>query len=106
MSVSRHEQVINLRKAGLTYAAIGRRLTLTRERARQIAKGVTKAKKNPARDPLDGVLTTAQVAEFLNVHVNTVRRWSDRGILVTYRIGPRGDRRFRQRDIDNFIVRT
>jgi len=36
MGVSRHEQVINLRKAGLTYAAIGRRLTLTRERARQI----------------------------------------------------------------------
>ncbi len=39
----------------------------------------------------------------INVHTNTVRRWSDQGILRTYRIGPRGDRRFRIEDIYDFL---
>jgi excisionase family DNA binding protein len=38
------------------------------------------------------------------VHVNTVRRWNDRGILKAYRIGPRGDRRFNKADIDMFLA--
>jgi len=37
-SSSRREYVISLHKAGLTYAEIGRRLGITRERARQIPK--------------------------------------------------------------------
>ena len=104
-SSSRREQVINLRKSGLTYAEIGRRLGLTRERARQIITGESTVKKRPTRNDADILLTTAQAAEHLNVHVNTVRRWSNKEILETYRIGPRGDRRFRWRDIDNFLLK-
>ena len=55
-------------------------------------------------DHLNGLLTARQVAQLLNVHVNTVRRWSDRGILKAYRIGPRGDRRFSRVDIDMFLA--
>jgi len=55
-------------------------------------------------DHLNGLLTARQVAQLLNVHVNTVRRWSDRGILKAYRIGPRGDRRFGRVDIDMFLT--
>ena len=51
------------------------------------------------------VLTVREVARFLNIHVNTVRRWSDLGILKGYRIGPRGDRRFRQEDVFAFLPR-
>jgi len=51
----------------------------------------------------NGLLTARQVARLLNVHVNTVRRWNDRGILKAYRIGPRGDRRFNKQDIDTFL---
>ena len=102
---SRRERVISLRKTGLTYAEIGRRLGLTRERIRQIVKGETTAKKKPARNHANILLTTAQAAEHLNVHVNTVRRWSNKGILETYRIGSRGDRRFRRRDINNFLLK-
>jgi excisionase family DNA binding protein len=51
------------------------------------------------RIPYDSVLTVRGVAHLLNIHVNTVRRWSDIGILKSYRIGPRGDRRFRRDDI-------
>lgn len=52
---------------------------------------------------IDTMLTTSDVARLLNVHMNTVRRWSNQGILRSYRIGSRGDRRFREEDIANFL---
>ena len=49
------------------------------------------------------MLTTSDVARLLSVHINTVRRWSNQGILKTYRIGSRGDRRFDQKDVEQFL---
>ena len=49
------------------------------------------------------MLTTSDVARLLSVHINTVRRWSNQGILKTYRIGSRGDRRFHQKDVEQFL---
>jgi excisionase family DNA binding protein len=57
-----------------------------------------------ARANHNGMLTTRQLARLLNVHINTVRRWDDRGILKAYRIGPRRDRRFSKEDIDMFLA--
>ena len=54
-------------------------------------------------DHIDSMLTTSEVARILSVHINTVRRWSNQGILESYRIGSRGDRRFRREDIDSFF---
>ncbi len=52
----------------------------------------------------NGMLTIAETAHLLNVHINTVRRWSDQGMLKSYRIGTRGDRRFHREDIDSFLA--
>jgi len=104
MSVTRDKQVVNLRGTGLSNAEIGRRLGLSRERVRQIIKGGNTVKRKSGNGP-DALLTTGQAGELLNVHVNTVRHWSNMGILETYRIGPRRDRRFRRQDIDNFLLR-
>jgi len=52
---------------------------------------------------IEPMLTTSDVARLLNVHINTVRRWSNQGTLKTYRIGTRGDRRFRREDIASFL---
>lgn len=104
MNNSKHEEVINLRKAGLTYAEIGRKVSLSRERVRQIITGQHTAKKKAVSNAPDFLMTTAQAAKFLNIHVNTIRRWSNKGILQTYRIGPRGDRRLRRQDIDNLLL--
>ena len=49
------------------------------------------------------LLAVQEVADLLNVHPNTVRQWSDQGLIKSYRIGPRGDRRFRQEDIMEFL---
>jgi excisionase family DNA binding protein len=49
------------------------------------------------------LMTTMEVARALNVHVNTVRRWSDKGILKSFRISNRGDRGFKKEDIIQFL---
>ena len=45
------------------------------------------------------MLTVREVSQLLHVHSNTLRRWTEQGIIRAYRIGPRGDRRFRAADI-------
>ena len=57
----------------------------------------------PNHEEIDPMLTTSEVARLLNVHINTVRRWSNQGVLKTYRIGTRGDRRFHREDIATFL---
>jgi len=99
-SKSRRDEAVRLREAGLTYAEIGRRLGITKERARQIIKG------DPQRSVPDRakvMLRISDVARLLGMHPNTVRRWSDRGILKQYRLGSRGDRRFKREDVDAFL---
>jgi excisionase family DNA binding protein len=54
-------------------------------------------------EPNKSVLTPREVAWLLSVHVNTVRRWSNCGILKVCRIGPRGDRRFKSEDVISFL---
>jgi excisionase family DNA binding protein len=56
------------------------------------------------RPKVTPMLTTSEVAVILNVHINTVRRWSNQGTLKSYQLGPRGDRRFRREDIDAFLA--
>ena len=53
---------------------------------------------------INPMLTTNDVARLLNVHINTVRRWSNSGILRAYRIGARGDRRFERMDVLNSLL--
>ena len=49
------------------------------------------------------MLTTAEVARLLHVHPNTVRQWSNKGLIRAYRLGTRGDRRFDRKDVERFI---
>ena len=49
------------------------------------------------------VFTLEEVSDMLRVHPNSIRRWSDTGLLPAVRIGERGDRRFRLRDVERFL---
>ena len=53
---------------------------------------------------MSAMLTTSELAHLLNVHIDTIRRWSNQGLIKAYRIGSRGDRRFRREDIAGFLV--
>lgn len=48
-------------------------------------------------------LTVKEVSELLHVHEQTVRRWANDGLIKTYRVGPRGDRRFSPNDVATFL---
>ena len=45
------------------------------------------------------MLTTNEVAQLLHIHPNTVRQWAGKGLLTAYRLGTRGDRRFKREDV-------
>ena len=47
------------------------------------------------------LLPIRDAARLLYVDINTLRRWSDEGLIRAYRIGPRSDRRFWNYDILN-----
>jgi len=55
-------------------------------------------------DRMDKMFTPREVAELFHVHPNTLKRWSDKGRIVAYRINPRGDRRYRLQDIEHFLA--
>jgi excisionase family DNA binding protein len=52
---------------------------------------------------MDNMLTIREVARLLHVHPNTLRRWADKGVIRSFCITPRGDRRFMSQDIDHFL---
>ena len=52
------------------------------------------------------MLSTTEVARLLRVHPNTVRHWANKGLLHAYRLGSRGDRRFKQEEVDSFLKRS
>lgn len=99
--MERRGQILKLRKAHKTYEEIGLIYGISKERVRQIVKG----KPTPHRPDLESkaMLTPRDVGHLLGIHVNTVRRWSKKGLLRAYRISSRGNRRFRREDIDRFL---
>ena len=52
---------------------------------------------------LPQLLTVGEVSNILNVHVGTLREWTNNGVIRCYRIGPRRDRRFDIADIRRFL---
>jgi excisionase family DNA binding protein len=49
------------------------------------------------------ILTTRELAKILNVHINTIRKWADRGIIPYRKVGKRNDRLFDKNDIQTFL---
>ncbi len=52
--------------------------------------------------PLNRMPTVAEVAYALHVHPTTVRKWEKPGQLKSYRLGARGNVRFKTEDISLF----
>ena len=66
---------------------------MVRQRTRQVTRPQTPQ-----------MATVREAAQILQVHPNTVRKWSDKGLFKTYRIGTRRDRRFLVEDLIAFLT--
>ena len=64
-------------------------------------KGKTEENNDNAISPM---LTVAEACRLLNVHGNTLRRWSNQGIIKAYRLGFRGERRFKREEIEALLI--
>lgn len=53
---------------------------------------------------MSDMLTVREVARLFHIHPNTLRRWSNKGRIRTYRISSRGDRRFKREEIVQFLA--
>ena len=51
------------------------------------------------------VVRVGEASQILSVHPNTLRKWSDKGLIPSYRIGRRRDRRFAVIDLLAFMER-
>ena len=58
-----------------------------------------------AKEMTEKLLTIGEVAKILRVSTNTIRIWANKGMFHVYCLGPRGDRRFTQADVDDFLNR-
>jgi excisionase family DNA binding protein len=54
----------------------------------------------------ESFLTITEAAEFLKVSKTSLRRWSNDGRLSCYRVGHRGERRFREKDLLAFVYHS
>ena len=49
------------------------------------------------------MLRVSEAAKLLHIHPNTLRKWSTLGLIPSYRIGRRRDRRFLLEDVLNYL---
>ena len=67
-----------------------------------LAKAAEKHRKKE-KPGQSAMLTVGQVAPLLGVHANTVRRWSQLGILEYLRVGSLRHRKYFRQDLERFL---
>jgi excisionase family DNA binding protein len=102
-----NERLASLRNRGLTYQEIGQIIGVSRQRIADVLSpnrriGPANVRKTHLASPHE-LLSATDAARFLGIHANTIRRWSDDGLIRAYRVGTRLDRRFRRTDLEKFL---
>ena len=60
---------------------------------------------NALGETVTRIVPVGEASQILSVHPNTLRKWSDSGLIPSYRIGQRRDRRFAVSDLLAFMER-
>jgi transposase len=107
MSMKTRDRIIALHKRGLANTEIAQIVGVSRQRVwvvlhpkennrgHSISAAVSSASKKVQTSPM----SIAGVAAILGVHTNTIRRWSDEGLIPCFRLGPRQDRKFEPQSV-------
>jgi IS30 family transposase len=105
------DRIIALHKLGLSNVEITRIVGVSRQRVWAVLNSKERNRKHdtsaaglsaPKKTQITP-LSSTMIAAFLGVHPNTIRRWSDNGVLPCFRLGPRKDRRFEVQRIMEMI---
>lgn len=64
---------------------------------------IVERKKITSMSEINGLLTVNDVADILRLVPQTIREYSNKGLLKVVRINARGDRRYRKEDIESFL---
>jgi IS30 family transposase len=84
------DRIIALHKRGLANTEIAQIVGVSRQRVWEVLH----PKENNRRHSISSLMSIAGIAAVIGVHPNTIRRWSDEGLIPCFRLGPRQDRRF------------
>jgi excisionase family DNA binding protein len=63
-----------------------------------------KQRNNHINNSTGTMLTMREACQLLNVHGNTLRRWSALGLIKAYRVGIGQHRRFKAEDIAALVI--
>lgn len=104
-SGTRIERIMSLSKEGKSPSAIATEVKCSRQYVHQALHGKTKTKPEtePRKPEYEELLTVSEAARFLRVTANTMRRWGESGVIDSYRIGPRKDRRFKRTEVLDYL---
>ena len=108
------DRIIELHNGGLPNAEIARAVGVSRQYVWEVLNPKPEEKKRwydvsavlaaPKKAPM-AAMPISSVATFLGVHPNTIRRWSNKGLIQCFRFGPRNDRRFEPQHVMEMIRR-
>lgn len=93
--------IADLKREGKSNTEIAQEVRVSRQYVHSVLHG---RPRRESRRPLnEDLLTTSEAAQLLKVASNTIRKWSERGLISSYRIGPRGDRRFDRTEVIEYL---
>jgi len=101
------DRIIALHKRGLANTEIAQIVGVSRQRVWEVLRpkennrgyGISAAVSSASKKAQTSPMSITGVAAILGVHPNTIRRWSDEGLIPCFRLGPRQDRRFEQQRV-------
>jgi transposase len=105
------DRIIALHKRGLANTEIAQMVGVSRQRVWEVLRPKEKNRGNNMSPAVSSASKKARtspmsisgVAAILGLHPNTVRRWSDEGLITCFRLGPRHDRRFELQSITEIM---
>lgn len=81
--------------------------TLGKMRCGEVTEeGIAMVLQNSEGGTFTRMVSVGEASHILSVHPNTLRKWSDSGMIPSCRIGQRRDRRFAVKDLLAFIERA
>lgn len=69
----------------------------------QVHSSMLKSASQSLAKPKPELISVGEAARLLNVHANTLRRWTQDNVVRAYRVGNRHDRRYKREEVMDLL---